>query len=51
MNRLMDLLVFLIVVFAVMTLTLNNPFFVIIATPIILTLIILFIIMNAVVRT
>lgn len=51
MGRLTDLLVFLIVVFAVMIPTVNNPLFAIIAVPIIMMLAILFAMRNAVMRT
>ena len=51
MDKISDLLVFLIVTFAVMIPTVNNPLFAIIAVTIILTLVILFSLRNAVVRT
>ena len=50
MDGLSDLLVFLIVVFAVLIPAINNMFFAIIAVPIILTLVILFALRNAIMR-
>lgn len=51
MGRLTDLLVFLIVVFAVLVTAIDNPIFAVIAVPIILLLVFLFAMRNAVVRT
>ena len=51
MDRIGDILVFIIVVFAVMIATVNNPLFAVIAVSIIVLLIILFAMRNAVMRT
>ena len=51
MDRLTDLLVFLIMTFAVLAPAIDNPLFAIIAVPIILLLAFLFAMRNAVVRT
>ena len=51
MDKIGDLLVFLIVALAVLMPVIDNPFFIIIAVPIIMMLAILFAMRNAVMRT